>query len=73
MMVVKHVRAVLTNGATVLADSIYDSGWDPGYDNCISGLIDKKFIGDPDLVGNAPYKCCAHNGCTYNGWFSIKF
>ena len=69
MITAKTEKAVLTNGGIVTADSIYTGS--TGYANCLSGLIDGKFIGDPSLVGNAPYKCCAHNLCTSNGWMNI--
>ena len=52
MITAKTTKAILTNGGIVTADSIYPSG--SGYANCLSGLIDGKFIGDPSLVGNKP-------------------
>lgn len=38
----RPVEAVLTEGATVLLDSVYINAWDPGYSNCPHGVVDGK-------------------------------
>jgi hypothetical protein len=53
----------------VTADSVYNNPADPGYSNCLSGLIDGKFYAEGI---NASTKCCAQNAPTgYNGYLSI--
>jgi len=53
-----NVQGILTTDATVTADSVWDGGGspDPMYANCLSGLIDGKFV----PYGITPEtKCCA--------------
>ncbi len=37
------IEGVLTEGATVTANGVYNVGSDPGYANCLWGLVDGKF------------------------------
>ena len=64
-----QVEAVLTEGTTVTADSIWIANWDPGYSNCLSGLVDGKL----SPIGYGPTtKCCAcTNPNTASTWLNI--
>jgi hypothetical protein len=63
------VKGVLTEGATVTANGIYNSGSDIGYSNCLWGLVDGKFS---PMGYSSTTKCCAHTTCVTNAWLNIN-
>ena len=68
--------AVLTQGGIVTADSTFTGTNDSGYANCLNGLNDGIFLGDPSqdpsVSGNNFNKCCAKNDDnSSSGWMNI--
>lgn len=58
MLLSRHTaRAVLTTDGIVTADSIKIDDSDPGYSNCLSGVIDNQLI--PGAYFATGSKCCA--------------
>ena len=39
-LLLRYAMANLTQDCNVLTGNIYNSGGDPGYDNCMHGLVD---------------------------------
>ena len=55
------------------ADSVMVNSATPGWNNCLSGLVDNKYYTDPALVGNNG--CCASTASgdgSNDSWFNIK-
>ena len=58
MIVTKKGRAVLTTGTIVTADSIWNSGSNICYDNCLSGLVDNKLVPGANYLGDNAGNYC---------------
>ena len=69
LKLIHQVKAVLTEGTTVTADSIWIHSGDPGYSNCLRGLVDGKL----SPVGYGPTThCCANTyPTTASTWLNI--
>jgi hypothetical protein len=67
------VRGVLTKDGVVTADSIWINSGDPGYSNCLAGLIDNVLWAKGSSAASDSHCCATTQNYNAVQWLNIQF